>query len=451
MNLTLIGAGGLRTPMFTLAAARWAKRIGLERLTLMDVDEKRLGPVADLCGMLVRQMGAPLRLVHTTDPAKAIKGADFVVLSIRVGNERGRIADERVAIENGAIGQETTGPGGFAMSLRSIPAALGYAGLTSRLAPNAWIVNFTNPAGLVTQAMRDAGFERTVGICDSADHLRRNAGQYLGLDRSRFDTKVFGLNHLSFAQALTLDGKDLMGRMLADGAFIRKYYGLFDPKWIRRTRLFPNEYLHYYFDRDEAFIEMREEKLTRGEKILDLNKRFFRGYASLAKSAKRNQTPELYASIMGRRHESYMEGAWKQAGTERPEFAAQEEEEGYAGVALSLMQALSGGKSRKMVLSVPCAGHIPGLSVHDVAEVSCMVHKDKIVPDQFDSPNPEALRIVQDVKVFETLTVQAARTKNTEHALRALAAHPLVPFHSMAQKILAGYMKAHRQHLKGWK
>jgi len=451
MNLVVIGAGGLRTPMFVNSAARRAKRLGIERITLADVDPNRLDAITDLCRMLLAREGMRLRLSSTTDMRRAVRGADFVVLTIRVGGDRARILDEKVAIEQGVIGQETTGPGGFAMAIRSIPAVLEYADLIDRLAPSAWIVNFTNPAGLVTQALRDAGFKRSVGICDSADHLRRYAAKHLGTDKGRLGTRVFGLNHLSFAESVTLGKKELAPGLIADRGFLETFYGIFDPAWIRKTRLFPNEYLHYYFHHEQALDDMKSDRLTRGEKVQALSRRFFRGYNRLRKSGDRKALPDFYRSVIDTRHGSYMENAWKAAGESRPHFGQREEEEGYAGVALEFVAAVLATKPKRMILSVPGEGALAGLSHHDVMEVSCSVSRQGIVTDRFDPPHPEAMELIGDVKRFENLTVGAVRARRFDYALDALNAHPLVPFHSMAQNLLRGYRKAHGMYLKGWK
>src|SRR5919109_3359385 len=151
MKLTLIGGGGVRAPLFVAAALRRAERVGLEELCLMDVDAEKLAIFGGLCRAVALRAGSRVRITITTDPRAALEGAKHVVTTIRVGFEQGRVLDERIALKHGVLGQETTGPGGFAMALRSIPALLGYAALAEEVSPGAWLYNFTNPAGLVTQ------------------------------------------------------------------------------------------------------------------------------------------------------------------------------------------------------------------------------------------------------------------------------------------------------------
>ena len=162
MKLTLIGGGGVRSPLFVMSVLRWQDRVHVDELCLYDIDEHKLDLLGALNREVTRRAGNPFRLTTTIDAREALTGADHVVTTIRVGFEQGRALDERIALNHGVLGQETTGPGGFAMALRSIPAILGYAALLKEVSPKAWMYNFTNPAGLVTQALREAGFERTI-------------------------------------------------------------------------------------------------------------------------------------------------------------------------------------------------------------------------------------------------------------------------------------------------
>ena len=206
MKLTLIGAG-VRSPLFASAALRRADRIGLDDLFLMDTDGERLDLFAALVEHQVQTSGSPVRLRTTTDPNEALEGADHVVTTIRVGGEDGRVLDERIAIRHGVLGQETTGPGGFAMALRNIPAIVRYAELLERVSPKAWLYCFTNPAGIVTQALRDRGHERSIGICDGANGAQQAVAEYLDFPVGELRADVFGLNHLSWARASPATGR----------------------------------------------------------------------------------------------------------------------------------------------------------------------------------------------------------------------------------------------------
>src|SRR5919206_1087588 len=216
MKLALIGGGGVRSPLFVASALRRAERVNLEELCLMDVDAEKLAIFGALCQEVARRAESDVRITTTTDPRAALEGAGHVVTTIRAGGEHGRVLDERIALKHGVLGQETTGPGGFAMALRSIPAILQYAELLERVSPGAWMFSFTNPAGLVTQALRDAGFTRTVGICDGANVGHHAVASWLGVDHRRLRAEVFGLNHLSWTRRVLLGGQDLLAPLLRD-------------------------------------------------------------------------------------------------------------------------------------------------------------------------------------------------------------------------------------------
>lgn len=199
-KLALVGGGGVRGPLFVESASRRADVLGLQEIVLFDVDPDKLRLLGGVATHLAREH-SNLRVVTTADPREALEGADFVVTTIRVGGDAGRVADERIALRHGVLGQETTGPGGFAMAMRTVPAALRYAELLAEVSPHAWLFNFTNPAGLVTQALQDAGHRRSVGICDSANLAQRAVAAYRGMDPDDLRPEVFGLNHLSWTRA----------------------------------------------------------------------------------------------------------------------------------------------------------------------------------------------------------------------------------------------------------
>ncbi len=273
MKITLIGGGGVRSPLFTMTLLRWHQRVGVHELCLMDVDEHKLSLFGSLSRELVRRAGDPFVVTTTTDPQSAMTGARHVVTTIRVGFEQGRALDERIALDHGVLGQETTGPGGFAMALRSIPAILHYANILQKVSPGAWMYNFTNPAGLVTQALQDAGYERSIGICDGANSGQNAIAAWEGVNHSRIHAEVFGLNHLSWCRHAWLDGEDLIPVAIADDRFLREAQGLFDPPLVRQVGMHLNEYLYYYYYAEKAIAAIRKERKTRGEEIMELNQR----------------------------------------------------------------------------------------------------------------------------------------------------------------------------------
>ncbi|HLY25614.1 MAG TPA: hypothetical protein VKQ72_04700, partial [Aggregatilineales bacterium] len=193
MKLTIIGGGSVRTPRILPSLVRRAEALDLQEVWLMDLDQAKLDLVGGLCKALAQQLNARFQVVLTTDSRAALANASHIITSIRPGLEQGRAVDERIAFRHGVLGQETTGAAGFAMAMRSLPAILDYCRQADQLAPGAWVYNFTNPAGLVAQGLRDAGIERVIGICDSANGAQNAASRFLGVPLAQVRHEVFGL------------------------------------------------------------------------------------------------------------------------------------------------------------------------------------------------------------------------------------------------------------------
>jgi 6-phospho-beta-glucosidase len=248
MKLTFIGAGGVRTPLVIQSLIHFQERLPLERVCLMDIDAERLDLIR-LASKSQLEQKAGFAVEWTTDPHRAIEGADFIVTTFRAGNLESRVIDEKVPLKYGVLGQETTGPGGFAMALRTIPVMLEYVALVRRLAPQAWLLNFTNPAGMVTEAItRAAGFERAVGICDNPAAMLRAAAASLGAKPEDLFPEYYGLNHLGWLRSLYWNGKDQAPDLIrAIKAGRLRLEGLpFHPELVAALDAIPNEYLYFY-------------------------------------------------------------------------------------------------------------------------------------------------------------------------------------------------------------
>jgi 6-phospho-beta-glucosidase len=467
MKLALIGGGGVRGPLFVASALRRAERVGLEELCLMDVDAEKLAIFGELCREVGRRAESDVRITTTTDPHAALDGASHVVTTIRVGFEQGRVYDERIALKHGVLGQETTGPGGFAMALRSIPAILEYAELLERASPGAWLFSFTNPAGLVTQALRDAGFARTIGICDGANVGHDSVAKWLGVSARRLRAEVFGLNHLSWTRRVTLDGEDKLAPLLRDPAFLAgTMMKVFDPALVQRIGMWLNEYLFYYYYAERALASIQADEKTRGEEIVELNRKLLEQLRAV--DATRDPAAGLAAfhAYLHRRHATYMhyaqpdapsmEQADQATNDQRPTTNDEsheqpgEEGEGYAGVALGIIEALETGEPLYTALNVPNEGAIDSMRPGDVVEVSCMVDRDGVRPLPIGAIPEHQELLMRTVKQYERLTVEAIRTRSRATAVAALMAHPLVLSYSRAQPLVDEYLAAHRDYVGQW-
>ncbi|MCX7853155.1 MAG: 6-phospho-beta-glucosidase [Anaerolineae bacterium] len=456
MKLTLIGGGGVRTPLFLMSLLRWHTRLGLTELCLMDVDARKLSVFAALSRALLAQAGDPFRLTHTTDARAALTGADYVVTAIRVGFERGRALDERIALKYNVLGQETTGPGGFAMALRSIPAVLEYARLMQEVCPDAWLFNFTNPAGLVAQALHEAGFERVVGICDGANAAQHAVAWWCGVPASQVRAEVYGLNHLSWCRHAWHGDEDLMPRCLADDGFLREAQGMFDPELVRMQGAFLNEYLYYYYYAERAVEAIQADRWTRGEEIELLNARLLAQLERVDIAAEPERALRIFFGYNRRRGETYMHYAHGAAAMPPiPETfdgdIPEEAGEGYAGVAFSAIEALAHDRPAWIGLNVPNRGALPGMAADDVVEVTCRVDGSGVHPLPVAAIPEGHLYLMRAVKRYERLTVQAIRERSRALAIEALMAHPLVLSYSRARGLVEDYLQAHAAYVGEWR
>ncbi|MFB9238069.1 6-phospho-beta-glucosidase [Plantactinospora siamensis] len=435
MILTILGGGGFRVPLVYRQLLTQDRGPDVREVVLYDPDSGRLDAiVAVLTQLAVGHPDAP-RVRPTTDLDDALAGADFVFSAIRVAGLAGRTVDERVALELDVLGQETTGPGGLAYALRTVPVCLDIADRVARLAPAAWVINFTNPAGLVTEAMRRRLGDRVVGICDSPVGLGDRAARALGEDPARVALDYVGLNHLGWLRALRVDGVDRLPELLANDAALGELEEarLLGPDWVRSLGVIPNEYLYYYYFTREAVAAIQSAGTTRGEYLRRQQERF---YAEV--SRRPDAALQLWDRTRADRESTYLaEGRQSSgAGERRPQDVAGG---GYQQVALDLMTALGGGGAGTMILNVRNGSAVPGLPPDAVVEVPCVVDAAGARPVATEPLAGHMLGLVQQVKAVEQLTIEAAVTGSAALAIRALALHPLVDSVNTARRLLAGY------------
>ncbi|MGW1889039.1 family 4 glycosyl hydrolase [Streptomyces sp. NPDC002004] len=437
MRLTILGGGGFRVPLvhraLAAADAEGGRGSGISELTLHDTDPLRLGVIRSV---LEQQGGGP-RVRIARDLDDALRDADFVFSAIRVGGTAGRVHDEHVPLAEGVLGQETVGAGGVLYGLRTIPVALHIAERVAALAPGAWVINFTNPAGMVTEAMASVLGGRVIGICDSPVGLVRRAARAAGADPASVTYDYVGLNHLGWLRALRDgEGRDLLPGLLADtGALGRFEEGrLFGAEWLRALGALPNEYLHYYYFRRETLAAVREAEETRGA-FLDRQQGAF--FARAAQEPVRAY--ELWEATRLRREETYMadsraaSGGWQRDTCDL-------EGGGYDRVALELMRAIArpgprGGRPR-LILNVRNGTTVPALPADSVIETVCEVDADGAHPLPCAPLGEAQLGLMLQLKAVERAAIEAALFKDRDAALRALALHPLVDSPAVAARIL---------------
>ncbi|MGW2201202.1 6-phospho-beta-glucosidase [Streptomyces sp. NPDC001774] len=441
MKLTILGGGGFRVPLVYGALLGDHAEGRVTRVTLHDLDGGRLSAIARVLTEQAAGVPDAPEVTATTDLDEALRGADFVFSAIRVGGLQGRAADERIALAEGVLGQETVGAGGIAYGLRTVPVAEHIARRISVLAPDAWVINFTNPAGLVTEAMSRILGDRVVGICDSPVGLGRRVARLLGADPDEAWIDYVGLNHLGWLRGLRVDGRDELPRLLADeealGAF--EEGRLFGPEWLRTLGAIPNEYLHYYYFNREAVRAYQQAERTRGAYLRDQQAGF---YGEMGKP----DTPALatWHRTLADREATYMAANREAAGTgERDEGDL--ESGGYEKVALALMRAIARNERATLILNVRNGTTLSVLDADAVIEVPCVVDAAGAHPVAVAPLPYHAVGLVTAVKAVEREVLAAAASGSRATAVKAFALHPLVDSVSVARRLVDGYTAEHTE------
>ncbi|WP_225844665.1 6-phospho-beta-glucosidase [Streptomyces sp. HPF1205] len=448
MRLVIVGGGGFRVPLVYGALLGESGGTGdpggpggpggqgVGEVVLYDTDERRLRVVTGvLAALRERSPARAPRVMVARGLDEALRGADFVFSAMRVGGTAGRVRDERVPLAEGVLGQETVGAGGVLYGLRTLPVATALAERVRAVAPEAWVINFTNPAGMVTEAMARVLGPRVIGICDSPVGLVRRAARAAGVDPDApgLTYDYVGLNHLGWLRRLTAGGRELLPGLLADPAALGSFEEgrLFGTEFLAALGSLPNEYLHYYYFRREALEAVRAQAATRGE-FLDRQQG---GFFAEADGLPDEAAYDLWLRVRQEREATYMAanreagGGWQRA----PEDL---EGGGYDRVALALMRAIAYDERTTLVLNVPGGGAVAPLDPDAVVEVPCMVGAFGARPLPVAPPDEHQAGLMLTVKAVERATIEAARTGSRAAALRALALHPLVDSPVAARRIL---------------
>jgi 6-phospho-beta-glucosidase len=422
VRVLILGGGGFRVPLICRELA--ASGLAVGEVVLYDVVPERLGVIS----AVLAGGGLPLRA--TTDLDEALRGADVIFAALRVGGLDGRVADERSALDAGVIGQETVGAGGLSYAARAVPVVDAIARRVAELAPRAWVISMTNPAGIVTEVMAATLGPRVIGVCDSPMGLVRRACAAAGVDPGTrlaqvpagVEVDYLGLNHLGWLRGLRVDGTDRLPGLLADPeALERTEEGkLFGADLLRALGAIPNEYLYWYYARAEALRDVRAAGRTRAEHVRAEQRRFF-----AAAAADPGRAAALWAAANDERNRSYF--AELRSG-ERD--AADVEAGGYETMAVGLAAALTAPPGAtappRLILNVRNGGTVPALAPDAVIETVCRVDGDGAVPLPVPPPSDHELGLMSTVKSCEQAIASAALTGSAAAALRAFALHPLV-------------------------
>jgi 6-phospho-beta-glucosidase len=425
VKISVIGGAGVRTPL--LVSGLTHSDLPIEEVALYDADQERLGVI----GGVAERMSGGARVTLCRSVDECAIGADFVFTSIRVGGIERRVLDEAAAQRHGIVGQETIGPAGFAMAARTIPPMVGYAREINRLAPGAWIINFTNPVGMVTEAMRTAS-DRVIGICDTPTELFEEVAHALDLPSDRCYFDYFGLNHLGWIREVYCDGEPQLHRLWSDLRRLRAVYRvpLFDPAELARLRLLPTEYVYYYDQPQRAFDNVRRAGRTRAQSIAELTDVLFESLRD-----PKTDIVSLYRSYLSMRSAGYMQIESGNEGPVAPSPAS--ELSGYDKIALAVVRAMHFNANAVIPLSVLNRGNISDLRAEDVVEVPCVVNANGARPMHVGAVPGGVAALLARVKDYERRTVAAAMARSMDGAREALSSNPLVPDRGTADRLVA--------------
>jgi 6-phospho-beta-glucosidase len=470
MKLAVLGGGGVRMPTFVRAVL--ASRPGaFDEICLFEPDATRRATTARLAAEVGNVLGCPGVVTVTADAAEAFTGSAYVFSAIRVGGDRGRVIDEQVALRRGIVGQETTGPGGSAMALRTIPVVLSYCDLLEQCSPDAVLINFTNPAGLITQAISAQGKVRAVGVCDTPSGTIADLATYAGAHgvqtadaagraAGRVVARYGGLNHLGWITSFELDGTELIGDLIArfeELQQVNEHLAAFDADLVKRVGAIPTEYVYYYYDPRRYVDGVLRAGSSRGQDVLGLNEELLNAIGKAFADGDVHAAWWAYASLLGVRRDTYMktdmQGASRQAEARAARAAAGsvpiEEEQlgGYEGLAMRVIDGLAGRGASDVIVNMRNGGALDFLDPDDIVEVPARVATDGLRQlDAADLPK-SARALVLAVKEYERGIVEAAMTGNASLAAVALAQHPLVPGITAARELIADYIELHGEHL----
>jgi 6-phospho-beta-glucosidase len=417
VKVAVVGGGSTYTPELVEGFVRRAEGFPVDELVLLDPDRARLEVVGGLAGRMLERAGYAGRLLLTSDEDEAVDGASFVIVQLRVGGQAARLLDETIPPRFGCVGQETTGPGGFAKALRTIPIVLDLAELTARrAAPGAWIVDFTNPTGMVTQALLDEG-HRALGLCNVAINVQRRFAERFEVQPDRVELEHVGLNHLSWVRAVKVDGEDRLAAIFDRKAHeFAKEAGL-PLELIRAIRAIPSYYLRYYYLTTEIVNAQRSgEERSRAEEVMAIESELLDRY--------RDPNLAEKPALLERRGGAY-----------------------YSEAAAQLVASLASSTGDVQVVNVRNGGAIADLRHDDVVEVAATIDGYGAHPLPVAPLSDDMRALVQQAKAYERLTIRAAVSGDRSVALKALLTNPLVPDYPTASALLEAILDANRRYL----
>lgn len=413
IKFTVVGAGSSYTPELIEELAQRQEQLSVKEIMLYDIDYKRLDIMTGFAKRFSHSLGFDVKISQTTDLKRALEGAQFVDTQIRVGGSAARVRDEKIPLSMGLVGQETTGAGGMMKAFRTIPVMLNIAQTMEEVCPAGWLINYTNPTGLITEAITRYTNAKIAGFCSGGIFPKMWAKRAMGIDYSRVQYDYAGLNHMNFVTNITIDGCPVTEEEFCE---IAKQNHDVDFELIKLLRAIPSPYLQYYYHTGKRVETFCNAPQTRGEYVMDLENEIYTAYANPAT----NQKPAILAKRGGG---------------------------GYSEVAIGFANAIYNNVDTSMVVNVPNNGAINFLPDSAVVEIGCLVNAHAIAPLYVAKIPEMAWGLIAAVKNYEQLAVEAAVEGNIRKAALALLAHPLVHEYDVIKELLPKLLEENREYL----
>ncbi len=413
MKFTIVGAGSSYTPELLEELAARREQLPLREVLLYDIDETRLGIMEGFCKRFAGKLGLEVDIKSTTSLEKALYGADFVDTQIRVGGNKQRVRDEKIPLQYDLVGQETTGAGGMMKAFRTIPVMLEVAKKMEELSPDGWLINYTNPTGLVTEAVTKYTKARIAGFCSGGIFPKMWAKRAMGIPYEKVQYDYVGLNHLNFISNITIDG-----RPVTEEEFLKiaaENHDL-DLELVKLLGVIPSPYLQWYYQTNEKVAAFKAAPKTRGEYVQDLEQEVFAAYAD-------------------------------ETNCDKPAALEKRGGGGYSEVAIGFVNAVYNNVDTKMVVNVPNQGAVPFLPDDAVVEIGCLVNKTGMQPLHVAEVPEMCWGLISAVKNYEQLAVEAAVEGDVRKMKLALLAHPLVRQWEYVEKLVPELLEANKEYL----
>ena len=455
MKITVIGGGGVRSMFLAKSISHRARELNITELVFMDTDSEKLNIYGKMASQVVKKLAPGVKFCLTEDPVAAISGADYIITTIRAGGDKMRCRDERIALDLGLLGQETTGAAGFSFAMRSIPALAQYCEYVKKYAKSGCVCfNFTNPAGVVSQTLSDMGYDFSIGICDAPSGMVRSFEEFLNIPAGTSQAFCYGLNHLSFFNEIISNGENIVPKLINCGeAYTKTDLRYFRKEDLSKKQFIPNEYLYYFYEPEKSVQNILNAPETRGEQIERINREMTKELKNTDIENDFEKALAVFEHYYGMRENTYMASETGEKRDKKYKFDLySQNDSGYAGVALGIIESLIGITERPFIACVPNKNRaLSFLGETDTVEITCEIKNGKVLPIAPRTVSRENAELILKVKEYERLASRAIRFHDRSAAEEALAVHPLVNSRKAAQTLVSAYGELNKDYFGEWK